>query len=112
MNPPPEKEPGTRGRVTQAPPKNLRDRLTGYQGEVLRCRYDIRIPFDNNPAERDLRLMKVKQKVSGTFRTAEGAEVFCALRGDRSTARKNGQKAIDAIKTAFAGVPCIPHGTF
>ena len=70
--------------------------------------YDLRVPFDNNQSERDVRMIKVKLKVSGTFRTDEGADAFCAIRGYISTAKKNGINIIEAIKGVFNGTPFIP----
>ncbi len=109
--PPPEAngdKPRKRGRPEQTPPLNLLDRLSDFKPEILAFMCDFRVPFGNNQAEQDVRMMKVEQKVSGSFRTVEGAGHFARIRGYISTARKNAVNAFDAIKKAFDGKPFIP----
>ena len=105
---PPARQAGRRGRFRQSKAKNLLDRLRDRRDEVLRFLMDFRVPFDNNLAERDLRMLKVQQKVSGCFRTKQGADQFARLRGYLSTATKQGVRAYEALQRLCLGAPFLP----
>ena len=94
-----------RGRLKRSPAQNLLRRLADYRDDVLRFTTDPAVPFDNNQAERDLRMAKVKQKVSGCFRTEQGAHDFATWRSYISTARKRGANVLDALALVFSPHP-------
>ena len=78
------------------------------QDQVLAFLDDLTIPFDSNQAERDLRMLKVQQKISGGFRSETGADAFASLRGYVSTLRKQGRALLAALETLFTGAPLYP----
>jgi transposase len=108
-HPPPVRRAGQRGRLKQSPARNLLERLLLGHKAVLAFLEDLTIPFDNNQAERDLRTLKVQQKVSGCFRSDTGADAFMRLRSYLSTLRKQGFALLDALRTVFAGQLLYPN---
>jgi transposase len=103
--PPPEPtdRTGKRGRVARSKPRNLLERLRDFEAETLRFMIDKRVPFTNNQGENDLRMTKVQQKISGCFRSFEGAQFFCRIRSYLSTCRKHGISPTEALEMLFDG---------
>ena len=97
-----------RGRRKQSKARNLLDRFRDHPDSILAFMRDFAVPFDNNQSERDLRMMKLRQKISGTFRSFEALTNFCRIRGYVSTARKNDLGALDALQRVFRGTPFVP----
>lgn len=96
----------TGGKKTKA--HNLLLRLERHQADVLRFAHDFHTPFGNNQAEQDIRMVKLQQKISGCWRTHDGAQRFLTIRGYLSTARKNGIGALSALDALSAGTPWLP----
>ena len=94
---------GQRGRLKKSKSRNLLERLIKYQNDVLRFIDDIDVPFTNNQGENDLRMTKVQQKISGCFRSEEGAFIFCRIRAYLITCRKHGVGSTEALELLFKG---------
>ncbi len=102
--PPPEGWPkGSRGRPKKTKPRNLAERFDQRRAAVLAFVSDFKVPFDNNLAERDIRMLKVQQKISGCFRSTHGAQTFCAIRSYISTVRKQHLSVWLALNSLFSG---------
>ena len=103
--PPPDdtRRPGQRGRLKRSKSRNLLERLRDFEDDVLRFIDEPRVPFTNNQGENDIRMTKLHQKISGCFRSKDGADIFCRIRSYLSTCRKHGVSATDALNLLFAG---------
>jgi transposase len=102
--PPPKKPPKKqRGRIKRSKARNLLERLINYEDDVLRFMENPGVPFTNNEAENVIRMTKVQQKISGCFRSLDGAKIFCRVRGYLSTCRKQGVSATQAMTLVFEG---------
>ncbi len=108
QNPPPTKRTGKRGPIRRSASANLPRRLDEQREHVLRFAHDFRVPFDNNLAERDLRMIKIQQKTSGCWRTTTGADRFLALRAYISTSRKQGRDTINTLARLATHQPWLP----
>ncbi|AJG22896.1 IS66 family transposase [Cupriavidus basilensis] len=109
-NPPQARDPALdpRGKTKQSFACNLLARLRRYADQVWRFIADHRVPFDNNQAERDIRLPKLKQKISGGLRVAQGFQAFCTIRSYLATLRKQRRKLFSALIRNFSGCPPSP----
>jgi transposase len=108
-NPPVERQDKRRGRVKQSLAFNLITRMREHAEAVLRFVTDLRVPFTNNLAERAIRMPKVKQKISGGWRTFEGAQVFCIIRSYLDTMHKQGHNMFEVLRQTFMGCPPSPE---
>jgi len=99
--PPDESQNKRRGRVKRSKARNLLERLRDYEDDVLRFAREIDVPFTNNQGERDIRMTKVQQKISGCFRSIDGAHTFCRVRSYLSTCKKNNIGAAEGLELLF-----------
>ena len=95
------KKKGKRGRIKKSKSRNLLERLRDYENDTLRFMENALVPFTNNLGESDIRMTKVQQKISGCFRSVDGARIFCLVRSYLSTCRKQGIKSSHALELLF-----------
>ena len=107
--PPPEPAVKKRGRKKQSKARNLLDRLKEFKREALAFMFDHRVSFDNNLSEREIRMFKVKQKISGEFHSNTGIKMFCRIRGYISMVRKNSLPVLESINLALMNKPFMPQ---
>ena len=105
---PPQKTPGKKGRAKNTKSANLHKRLVKHRDAVLRCLRDPSVSFTNNQAERNIRMVKLRQKISGGERTFVGTQIFARIRSYISTSRKQGKNLFQNIVDAVNGNPWIP----
>ncbi len=108
QNQPPTVRTAKRGPIGRSPSANLLRRLDEQREQVLRFAHDFRVPFDNNLVERDIRMIKIQQKISGSWRTTAGADRFFALRAYISTTRKQHRDILDALARLAHHTPWLP----
>ncbi len=108
-NPHAKRKENQRGKVKQTKSRNLLDRFLKHSNSILAFMKNFTVPFDNNIVERDQRMMKTHQKISGCFRTKEGADYYACCRGYISTLKKNKQNVLNGIALAFSNKPFIPN---
>jgi transposase len=97
------KKKGKRGRIKKSKSRNLLERLRDFENDTLRFMENTLVPFSNNLGENDIRMTKVQQKISGCFRSMDGAKIFCLVRSYLSTCRKQGVKSSHALELLFNG---------
>ena len=107
--PPPNKIPKTKKKPKQSKGKNLLDRFILHKNGILMFFTNLLVPFTNNLAERDLRMIKVKEKISGCFASFKGAQIFNRIRGYISTVKKNNRSVLDELRNALRGEYYIPN---
>jgi transposase len=107
-NPPPTERKGQRGAIKKSDVLNLLLRLQQHEDLILRFMTNFEVPLTNNQAETDLRMMKLRQKISGCFRTVEGSAIFCALRSYLSTMQKQGAHLLTALASTCTAIPLYP----